>query len=194
MGNRIIRGRITTRGSAADTRALKAGLIMDFKTIEERLLSYAGASKAYHEKLGWMVYWVGGKQFACEYMAGPNVKQPYTGRHLLSLKCDPERILELRFEYPDSILPGYYSDGRTWISIDLDADVPAMLGRGLRGRPDGRRRHRPRRAPRPARPIPRRVVPREARAHAGRVGAQKLLLESLAYAAQFPMHILFKTT
>lgn len=100
---------------------------MDFKTIEERLLSYAGASKAYHEKWGWMVYWIGGKQFACEFKTGPNAKQPYTGRHLLSLKCDPERILELRFEYPDSILPGYYSDGRTWISIDLDAGVPESL-------------------------------------------------------------------
>ncbi|MEE0197142.1 MAG: MmcQ/YjbR family DNA-binding protein [Eggerthellaceae bacterium] len=56
-----------------------------------------------------------------------DAKQPYAGRHPLSLKCDPDRILELRTEYPDAILPGYYSDGRTWISVDLDADLPDDL-------------------------------------------------------------------
>lgn len=74
-----------------------------------------------------MVYWVGGRQFACEFTAGPDAKLPYAGRHLLSLKCDPDRIRELRAEYPDTVLPGYYSDGRTWISVDLGADLPEGL-------------------------------------------------------------------
>ena len=100
---------------------------MDFTKIDARLLSYPGASKAFHEKWGWMVYWVGDRQFACEFTAKPEAKKPYAGRHLLSLKCDPDRILELRAEYPDAILPGYYSDGRTWISVDLDADLPNSL-------------------------------------------------------------------
>ena len=39
----------------------------------------------------------------------------------------PDRILELRAEWPDAILSGYYSDGRTWISVDLDADLPESL-------------------------------------------------------------------
>lgn len=97
---------------------------MDFSTIDKRLLSRPGATKAFHEKWGWMVYWVGGRQFACEFVASPDAKAPYAGRHLLSLKCDPDRILELRAEWPDAILPGYYSDGRTWISVDFDADLP----------------------------------------------------------------------
>ena len=54
-------------------------------------------------------------------------KAPYAGRHLLSLKCDPDRILELRAEWPDAVLPGYYSDGRTWVSVDLDAGLPEEL-------------------------------------------------------------------
>ena len=33
--------------------------------------------------------------------------------------------------HPDAILPGYYSDGRTWISVDLDADLPESLLFGL---------------------------------------------------------------
>lgn len=100
---------------------------MDVRTIDERLRSHPGASMAFHEAWGWNVYWVGGKQFACELTAPPSAKEPYAGRHLLSLKCDPDRILELRAEYPDAILPGYYSDGRTWVSVDLEAGVPESL-------------------------------------------------------------------
>lgn len=99
----------------------------NLESIDRQLLSHPGASKALHEKWGWIVYWVGGRQFACEFIASPDAKAPYAGRHLLSLKCDPDRILELRAEHPDAILPGYYSDGRTWISIDLDADLPESL-------------------------------------------------------------------
>ena len=100
---------------------------MDFATIDERLLSYSGASKAFHEKWGWTVCWVGGTQFARKLMAKPDAKQPYAGRHLPSLKCDPNRILELRAEYPDAVLPGCYSDGCTWVSVDLGASLPESL-------------------------------------------------------------------
>ena len=100
---------------------------MDFQAIDARLLSRSGATKAFHEKWGWMVYWVGGRQFACELTASPEAKPLYAGRHLLSLKCDPDRILELRTEHPGEVLPGYYSDGRMWISVDLDADLPEGL-------------------------------------------------------------------
>ena len=74
---------------------------MDLSRIDARLLSRPGATKALHEKWGWMVYWVGGRQFACEFV----------------------RILELRAEHPEAVLPGYYSDGRTWISVDLDSGL-----------------------------------------------------------------------
>lgn len=100
---------------------------MDLSRIDERLLAHAGATRAFHEAWGWMVYWVGGRQFACELFAAPSAKAPYAGRHLLSLKCEPGRVLELLAEWPDAVLPGYYSDGRTWISIDLDSDLPENL-------------------------------------------------------------------
>lgn len=100
---------------------------MDLSRIDARLLTRPGATKALHEKWGWMVYWVGGRQFACEFVASPDAKPPYAGCHLLSLKCDPDRILELRAEHPDAVLPGYYSDGRTWVSVDLDCDLSEDL-------------------------------------------------------------------
>ena len=39
--------------------------------------------------------------------------------------------MELRAEHPGAVLPGYYSDGRTWVSIDLDADLSEDLVLGL---------------------------------------------------------------
>ena len=100
---------------------------MDVSVLDERLLAHPGTTKALHETWGWMVYWVSGRQFACEFTASRDAKAPYAGRHLLSLKCDPERIRELVAEFPDGVLPGYYSDGKTWISVDLDGGVPEEL-------------------------------------------------------------------
>ena len=56
----------------------------NLESIDRQLLSHPGTSKALHEKWGWMVYWVGGKQFACEFTASPDAKAPHAGRHLLS--------------------------------------------------------------------------------------------------------------
>ena len=100
---------------------------MDLSRIDARLLSRPGATKADEHTSGWLAYRVGGCRLACEFVDSPDAKPPYAGRHLLSLKCDPDRILELRAEHPGAVLPGYYSDGRTWVSVDLDANLPEGL-------------------------------------------------------------------
>lgn len=64
---------------------------MDFAKIDARPLSYPGASKAFHDKWSWMVYWVGGRQFACRFTAKPKAKKPYAGRHLLP-QCHPDHL------------------------------------------------------------------------------------------------------
>lgn len=48
----------------------------------------------------------------------------------MNLKCDPARAELLRAEYPD-ILPGFYSDKRTWIACFLDGELPDELLREL---------------------------------------------------------------
>ncbi len=95
-----------------------------FAHIDARLLAHPGATKAFHEKWGWdgLLGWATGS-LPASFTAGPDAKPPYAGRHLLSLKCDPDRIRELRAEYPDAVLPGYYSDGRTWISVDFSGPI-----------------------------------------------------------------------
>ncbi|HSN62142.1 MAG TPA: MmcQ/YjbR family DNA-binding protein, partial [Ferruginibacter sp.] len=35
----------------------------------------------------------------------------------MNVKCDPEKALELREEYPDQILPGYHMNKKHWNTI-----------------------------------------------------------------------------
>ena len=49
---------------------------MNLAAIDRRLLSHPEATKAFHKKWGWMVYWVGGRQFACEFMASTASSPP----------------------------------------------------------------------------------------------------------------------
>lgn len=42
-------------------------------------------------------------------------------------KCDPDKSLELREEYPDSILPGYHMNKMHWNTIVADGRLPGRL-------------------------------------------------------------------
>jgi len=44
----------------------------------------------------------------------------------VNLKCDPERAVELREQYPDGVLPGYHMNKQHWNSVVLEA-VPDTL-------------------------------------------------------------------
>lgn len=56
-----------------------------------------GATKALHERWGWMIYWAGGRQFACELVAAPDAKTPKRaaevagGWSLLRKRAEPLR-------------------------------------------------------------------------------------------------------
>ena len=51
----------------------------------------------------------------------------------MNLKCGAAEGELLRARYPD-ILPGFYSDKRTWISCLLDGELPEEVLRDLCGR------------------------------------------------------------
>lgn len=57
------------------------------------------------------------KMFALASMEGVSV----------NLKCDPERAIELREEYPHGILPGYHMDKQLWNTVMLKGEVPDAL-------------------------------------------------------------------
>lgn len=96
---------------------------MNTAEVDAYLRAKPGAEKDFKAEWGWWRYLVGGKMFAAEFTVGPEHKELYKGRHLLTLKCDPAWAESLRAELPDAVYPGFYMDKRNWISIDLDADV-----------------------------------------------------------------------
>lgn len=44
----------------------------------------------------------------------------------VNLKCDPERAIELREQYP-GIIPGYHMNKAHWNTVATDGSVPAPL-------------------------------------------------------------------
>ena len=73
----------------------------------------------------------------------------------------------------EAALPGLRRRIREAVGGDHHESGVQQVGVGVRGRPDGRRRDRPHRPPREARPVPRRVLPRPPCPHAGGLAAQK---------------------
>jgi len=51
--------------------------------------------------------------------------------HSFNVKCDPERAIELREHYPDTILPGYHMNKKHWNTVLLQADLDEKLLREL---------------------------------------------------------------
>lgn len=44
-----------------------------------------------------------------------------------NVKCDPEKAIELREEYPDAVLPGYHMNKKHWNTIIVEGSLPARL-------------------------------------------------------------------
>ncbi len=65
-----------------------------------------------------LIFKVGGKMFAMIPLDEP--------RLVISLKCSPERSVELREKY-DSIQPAYHMNKRHWNMIFIDGSVPKEL-------------------------------------------------------------------
>jgi len=87
----------------------------------EPIQEYCLAKKAVTESFPFdndtLVFKVAGKMFALL-----NLKEPYS----ITLKCDPERALELRAEY-HQVKKGYHTTGVHWNTVDLDYTLPIKL-------------------------------------------------------------------
>ena len=44
-----------------------------------------------------------------------------------NVKCDPDKAIELREEYPENILPGYHMNKKHWNTIIVDGGIPKKL-------------------------------------------------------------------
>ena len=102
---------------------------MNYTWLDEYLLSLPGAEKDYKPEWQWFRYMVRGRLFAA--VCSPDAKhRTYGGHDLVNLKCDPAESELLRAQYPE-ILPGFYTDKRTWIAALLDGALPDEVLRDL---------------------------------------------------------------
>lgn len=99
---------------------------MNHPWLENYLLAKAGVSSDYKIEWGWQRYMVGGKLFAATMHPSDKYAPEYAEKNLLNLKCDPLFSELLRAEHRE-IMPGFYSDKRTWISVDLGGELPDEL-------------------------------------------------------------------
>ncbi|MFR8012143.1 MAG: MmcQ/YjbR family DNA-binding protein [Clostridia bacterium] len=91
--------------------------------LDAYLLSMPGATRDYKIEWQWMRYQVGGHLFAALLHPGGQYDARYAGKDLLTLKCDPMESEFLRSQYAE-ILPGFYTDKRRWISLELGGELP----------------------------------------------------------------------
>ncbi len=97
-----------------------------FGWLDAFLLAFPGAERDFKAEWQWMRYQVGGRLFAALLHPGMQYDPIYAGRDLLTLKCDPMEAEFLRAQHPE-ILPGFYTDKRCWISVDLNGGLPNEL-------------------------------------------------------------------
>lgn len=90
---------------------------MNIETIRNYCLSKKGASEEFPFDEFTMVYKVGSKMFALTSL---------TGELSINLKCDPEKAIELREQFP-AVQPGYHMSKLHWNTVYIDGSVPASL-------------------------------------------------------------------
>jgi predicted DNA-binding protein (MmcQ/YjbR family) len=70
-----------------------------------------------------LVYKVGGKIFALMGLEEDECS--------VNLKCDPERALELREDFPDDVIPGYHMNKKHWNTVYCERNLHDRLIRDL---------------------------------------------------------------
>ena len=70
-----------------------------------------------------LVYKVGGKIFA---LTGLDEEECS-----VNLKCDPEKAIELRDEFPDQVFPGYHMNKKHWNTIFFERGLTDKFLTGL---------------------------------------------------------------
>ena len=90
---------------------------MNIEELREYCISKKGVSEGFPFGEDTLVFKVGGKMFALTNL---------DGEPSINLKCDPERAIELREQYP-SIVPGYHMNKVHWNTVYIDSSLPENL-------------------------------------------------------------------
>ena len=95
----------------------KIPLAMDIEQIREYCLSLKDVTEEMPFGPDTLVFKIKGKMFALV---------PLEGELSINLKCDPEKVIELREEF-SFVTPGYHMNKRHWNTVRIDSLVPSNL-------------------------------------------------------------------
>ena len=90
---------------------------MNIESLREYCLSKKGVTESTPFGPDTLVFKVMGKMFALTNLDGDLS---------INLKCDPEKAIELREEFP-CVQPGYHMNKMHWNSVYIDGSVPEKL-------------------------------------------------------------------
>jgi len=90
---------------------------MNIEQLREYCLSLPDVSEHFPFDETTLVFKVNGKMFALTDLEGPLS---------VNLKCNPEKALELREQYP-SVKPGYHMNKVHWNTVEIDGSISDKL-------------------------------------------------------------------
>ena len=91
---------------------------MDAEEIRNYALGKENIEESFPFGEGVLVYKVNNKIFLLLSIADENVS--------INLKCEPDKAIELRDEYPDVIIPGYHMNKKHWNTV-----YPLLVSKSL---------------------------------------------------------------
>lgn len=91
---------------------------MNIEDLREYCLSVKGAEECFPFDEDTLVFKVMNKMFA--YLS---LTKRIDDTFWISLKCDPEKAIELRERY-EAVTPGYHSNKKYWNTVSLEGDMP----------------------------------------------------------------------
>ncbi len=90
---------------------------MNIEELREYCLSKKAVTECFPFDDVTLVFKVGGKMFALNNLDG-NLS--------VNLKCDPEKAIELREQYP-AVKPGYHMNKKLWNTVEIDGSIADTL-------------------------------------------------------------------
>jgi predicted DNA-binding protein (MmcQ/YjbR family) len=96
---------------------------MHLDEIREYCLSKPGVEEALPFGPDVLVYKVKGKLFLLTGFDNDPVQ--------FNVKCDPEKAIELREEFPDTVLPGYHMNKKHWNTVLVNGVLSAKQLRAM---------------------------------------------------------------
>lgn len=92
---------------------------MDIETFRRYCMQLKGVEETLPFGPDTLVYKVMGKAFA---LTGLDAEE-----FQVNLKCDPERAIELREEYPGQIIPGWHMNKKHWNTVYFESGLTKEL-------------------------------------------------------------------